>query len=186
MKSNKLAVQLVALVAMVIIVGFSYYLGHIVRSMDSIEEKLSHQAQQTQRDISQPQAGLTNGKLQRSYVPVYSHIYVKGGQAVLLESTLTVRNTDPQLGINIHSVEYFDTKGHSVQQYVEQPYQLNAMASSEYLSEKTDISGGAGANFLITWSKPEGASAPIFEAVMVGSGLGKNISFTSRGEHLPQ
>lgn len=184
MKSNKLAIQLVALVAMLIIVGFSYYLGHIVRSMDSIEEKLSHQAQQAQSVAMQSQQTISEGDLQRSYVPVYSHIYVKGGQAVLLESTLTLRNTDPQHGINIHSVEYFDTTGKSVKQYVSKPYQLAAMASSEYLSEKTDTSGGAGANFLITWSKPEGASTPIFEAVMIGSGLGKDVSFTSRGAHL--
>ena len=45
------------------------------------------------------------------YVPVYSHIYARGGKPYLLEATLSLRNTDTDLSISIVRVDYFDTGG---------------------------------------------------------------------------
>ncbi|MFC5077726.1 hypothetical protein VTH8203_02233 [Vibrio thalassae] len=173
------ASQFVSILSTILVIGLAIYLGSLVKSVDTIEEKLSHQAQQIERTSLKSTNGSTDDTY-HSYVPVYSHIYTDGGKAVLLESTLVVRNTDPSANINIHSINYYDTNGQLVREFVSQGYKLDAMSSSEYLVEKREVSGGAGANFLIQWSNPNQASAPIFEAVMIGSGHGKDISFTSR------
>ncbi|MCL9775645.1 DUF3124 domain-containing protein [Vibrio methylphosphonaticus] len=171
------ASQFVSIISVVLVLGLAIYLGNLVKSVDTIEEKLSHQAQQIERAAIAP---TSHGK-KGAYVPVYSHIYADGGKAVLLESTLVIRNTDPENTINIHSIDYYDTNGERVKQFVSEGYELNAMSSAEYLVEKREVSGGAGANFYIQWSNPNSASAPIFEAVMIGASESNNISFTSRG-----
>ena len=176
------ASQFVSIVSVILVLGLAIYLGNLVKSVDTIEEKLSHQAQQIERAAIAPTSQNTTGHgTKGAYVPVYSHIYTDGGKAVLLESTLVIRNTDPDNTINIHSIDYYDTSGKRVRQFISEGYELNAMSSAEYLVEKREVSGGAGANFYIQWSNPNSASAPIFEAVMIGAGEGNNISFTSRG-----
>lgn len=178
MRDKQNAGHFVSIISTILVIGLAIYLGTLVKSVDTIEEKLSHQAQKIER-VSLLNDEAIDG-VQRSYVPVYSHIYSDGGKAVLLETTLVIRNTDPQNAINVHRVDYYNTNGELVTQYIEKGYQLAAMSSSEYLVEKREVSGGVGANFLIEWSNPDQASQPIFEAVMIGAGHGKDISFTSR------
>lgn len=152
------------------------YLGSLIKSVDTIEEKLSHQAQQIERTT----LAASDSADRSSYVPAYSHIYTDGGKPVLLETTLVVRNTDPKQSIQIHSIDYFDTEGNLIREFLQKGYVLEPLSSSEYLVEKREVSGGVGANFIVNWSNPNDASSPIFEAVMIGSGHGKDISFTSR------
>ncbi|GAL21100.1 MULTISPECIES: DUF3124 domain-containing protein [Vibrio] len=176
MTENRNASQIVSIISTILVIGLAIYLGTLVKSVDTIEEKLSHQAQQIERvTIASNGSDATS-----AYVPAYSHIYTDGGKAVLLETTLVVRNTDPKNSINIHSIDYFDTNGNLVRQFLEEGYELSPLSSSEYLVEKRETSGGVGANFIVNWSNPNQASKPIFEAVMIGAGQGKDISFTSR------
>lgn len=179
MTENRKASQIVSTLSTVLAVGLAVYLGSLIKSVDTIEEKLSHQAQHVERTTL---AATSDAELS-SYVPAYSHIYTDGGKAVLLETTLVVRNTDPTQSIHIHSIDYFDTDGNLVRKFLEKGYVLEPLSSSEYLVEKREVSGGVGANFIVYWSNPADASQPIFEAVMIGSGHGKDISFTSRAMH---
>ncbi|MGF1751744.1 MULTISPECIES: DUF3124 domain-containing protein [Vibrio] len=176
MRSKHNASQFVSIISVILVLGLAIYLGNLVKSVDTIEEKLSHQAQQIERAAIVPTSHGAKG----AYVPVYSHIYTDGGKPVLLESTLVIRNTDPTNAINIHSIDYYNTNGEHLRQFIAEGYELNAMSSAEYLVEKREVSGGAGANFYIQWSNPNSATAPIFEAVMIGAGEGNNVSFTSR------
>jgi Protein of unknown function (DUF3124) len=120
---------------------------------------------------------------QTIYVPVYSHVYHDDGKKIFnLATTLSIRNTDLKNSIVIIFVRYYDTNGKLVRQYLEQPIQLNALTSTEFVINSTDTSGGSGAKFIVEWVAQTQASEPIVEAVMIGSGNHQGISFISPGK----
>ncbi|HPQ68822.1 MAG TPA: DUF3124 domain-containing protein [bacterium] len=118
---------------------------------------------------------------QTLYVPVYSHIYHRDDMVIDLTATLSIRNTDINRSIIIQSVKYYDTAGKLVRGYTETPLILPAMATLEFVVGETDRSGGSGANFVVEWFASEPASAPIVEAVMIGTHGQQGISFLSTG-----
>jgi hypothetical protein len=120
---------------------------------------------------------------QTVYVAIYSHIYsgVKG-RPFELAATLSIRNTDPVNPITIVSVKYYDTAGKLVKEYIDQPFQLNALASARYIIAEGDKTGGSGANFMVVWKAGNPLNPPIIEAVMIGTHSGQGISFVSRGQ----
>ncbi|MBD2040054.1 DUF3124 domain-containing protein [Microcoleus sp. FACHB-672] len=116
------------------------------------------------------------------YVPVYSHIYYEDQHKVLnLAATLSLRNTDFINPIIITSVQYYDSNGKLVKQYLEKPIQLNAMASTDFVVRRTDTTGGVGANFIVEWIAEKEVSGPVIEAVMIGAESTQGISFVSSG-----
>ena len=120
---------------------------------------------------------------QTVYVPVYSHIYHDDGKKTFnLAATLSIRNTDLANPIVITFVRYYDTNGKLVRQYLEQPIQIDALASTDFVIDTTDTSGGSGAKFLVEWIAQTEVSEPIIEAVMIGSGYHQGISFISPGK----
>ena len=123
---------------------------------------------------------------QTVYVPVYSHIYADGGKPQLLETTLSIRNLDPEVSISIKAVDYFDTGGHLVKRYLGKVLTLGPLETTSILVEKTDTRGGSGANFIIVWDSAEPVYEPLIEAVMVGLDNGKSFAFTSPGRALVQ
>lgn len=121
---------------------------------------------------------------QTVFVPVYSHIYSGGGSELLLEATLTIRNTDPDEGIVVESVRYYDTAGNQVREYLEQPIALQPLATADFLVERRDRTGGVGANFLVDWVAEAEVNEPWIEAVMVGSEGNQAIAFGRTGREL--
>ncbi|MBW4446446.1 MAG: DUF3124 domain-containing protein [Spirirestis rafaelensis WJT71-NPBG6] len=122
---------------------------------------------------------------QTIYVPVYSHIYHQDQQdqqkIFNLAATLSIRNTDLTKPIIITSVRYYDSNGKLVKQYLERPIELSAIASTDYVVNKTDTSGGLGANFIVEWVAQTEVSEPVIEAVMIGTDFQQGISFISPG-----
>lgn len=119
---------------------------------------------------------------QTIYVPVYSHIYHQDRQEIFnLAATLSIRNTDLTNPIIITSVRYYDTNGKLVKQYLEQPIQLGALASTDFYVTRNDTSGGLGANFIVEWVAQTEISAPVVEAVIIGTDFQQGISFISPG-----
>ena len=122
---------------------------------------------------------------QTIYVPVYSHIYHQDQQKeekiFNLAATLSIRNTDLTKPIIITSVRYYDSNGKLVKQYLERPIELSAIASCDFVVNKTDTSGGLGANFIVEWVAQTEVSQPIVEAVMIGTDFQQGISFISPG-----
>jgi hypothetical protein len=112
------------------------------------------------------------------YVPGYSHIYTGAGEPVLLATTLSVRNTDPEHALRIDRVRYFDGAGKVLRELADEPLTLAPMQTQSYRIEQQDASGGSGANFLVEWSAEETVNRPIIEAIMIGDG---GLSFSSRG-----
>ena len=122
---------------------------------------------------------------QTIYVPVYSHIYYRDDRRVInLATTLSIRNTDANDLIFITAVRYYDTEGALVRHYVEEPLQLGPMASTDFVVEKDDTSGGSGANFIVAWQAEQTVTAPVVEAVMVSTSMGQGISIVTEGRVL--
>lgn len=120
---------------------------------------------------------------QTIYVPVYSHIYHGDRQAILnLAATLSIRNTDSSDPIVITSVRYYDSNGKLVKQYLERAIQLTALASTDFVVNSTDMSGGSGANFIVEWVAQTKVSQPIVEAVMISTESQQGISWISPGK----
>ncbi|AUT04077.1 hypothetical protein CLI64_28910 [Nostoc sp. CENA543] len=119
---------------------------------------------------------------QTLYVPIYSHIYHDDRQQVLnLAATLSIRNTDLMNPLIITSVRYYDSNGKLVKQYLEQPIQIDALASSDFYVSRSDTTGGLGANFIVEWVAQTEISEPIVEAVMIATEFQQGISFVSSG-----
>jgi len=115
------------------------------------------------------------------YVPVYSHVYYQGGAPYSLETTLSIRNTDPAQAIYVESVEYFDTSGTLVKTHLDQTIRLAPLQTIEFLVERRDSSGGSGANFLVEWLGERQVNKPLVEAVMVGTAGTQGIGFGRSG-----
>lgn len=120
---------------------------------------------------------------QTIYVPVYSHIYHNDERKILdLSATLSIRNTDLTNPMIVTAVRYYDSDGKIIKQYLERPIQLNALASTDFFVNRTDTSGGSGANFIVEWVSQKVISEPIVEAVMIATEFQQGISFVSPGK----
>ena len=124
-------------------------------------------------------------KGQDIYVPAYSHIYHGNKETPLLLSvTLSIRNIDTNNPIKITKVDYFETEGVLVKQYISQPLLLGPLGSERYIVPQKDNTGGSGANFIVSWESDKPTNPPIIESVMIGTQSQLGISFTSRGQPL--
>lgn len=129
--------------------------------------------------ISRPAIG------QIIYVPVYSHIYYQDQQRTIdLAATLSIRNTDGDQPIQIDAVLYYDSAGNLVRSYLAEPLHLGAMASTAFVVDADDRTGGVGANFIVAWSSERQPTPPVVEAVMISAASTQGISFVSIGRVL--
>jgi hypothetical protein len=60
------------------------------------------------------------------------------------------------------------------------------MASTRYIVQESDKSGGSGANFIVRWTSGVAVSAPLIESVMISTKSSQGVSFTSRGQVLEE
>jgi hypothetical protein len=121
------------------------------------------------------------------YLPIYSHVYhgnidpKDGPNKILLSAMVSLRNTDPVHTLTITAIDYYDTAGKKIRGYLTKPMILAPMASAEQFIERVDVTGGAGANFIIVWDADPAASPPLFEAVHVHSIGSTSLSFITQG-----
>lgn len=124
--------------------------------------------------------GLSEG--QSVYVPAYTHIYVGNqGKPFLLTVTLSIRNIDPEYPIVITRVDYYETQGTLVKEYLDKPVTLKPLESLRYVIPEKEEAGGSGANFIVNWKADSPVNPPIVESVNIGTRTQQGISFTSRG-----
>ncbi|MEW6672874.1 MAG: DUF3124 domain-containing protein [Thermodesulfobacteriota bacterium] len=120
---------------------------------------------------------------QKVYVPVYSHIYSGNTEyPFYLAATVSIRNTDPNRSITILTVDYYDSDGKLLVNYLNAPLNLGKMASVRYVVKESDKGGGSGANFIVQWKADEKVNPPIIEAIMIGTQRQQGLSFSSRGQ----
>ena len=124
---------------------------------------------------------------QTVYVPVYSHIY-SGNKNLpfYLTTTLSIRNTDFHHPITVTAVDYYGSEGNLIKKYIEKPVPLKGMASTRYIVQEADKTGGSGANFVVKWTSGIAVSAPLIESVMISTKSSQGVSFTSRGQAIEE
>ena len=84
-------------------------------------------------------------KSQSVYVPIYSHIYHGDKERPFnLAVTLSIRNTDLKQEITLLSVDYFDSDGNLLRNYV-QNIKMKKLATIRYVIKSSDKRGGSGA-----------------------------------------
>ena len=169
------------LILLALLSYFGYKLGEIEERMD---DRLAYEPPVATTSGTDEQPVYTTRHARTIYVPVYSHIYARGGTPVLLETTLSIRNTDPDHSIVITSINYYDTKGNRIDEYLDGKLVLDPLESTEVLVKKHDLRGGSGANFMVAWRADDPVHLPVVQAVMIGSEGGLNVSFLSDGHPL--
>jgi hypothetical protein len=121
------------------------------------------------------------------YVPAYSAIfYGRAGLNIELAVTLAIHNTDLEHPIIIQSVRYYDTDGNLVRDYISDPVEVAPLATTGFLVEESDRSGGWGANFIVEWGAEQPVYEPIIEAIMISTRGTQGISMISPGRILSQ
>lgn len=117
-----------------------------------------------------------------TYVSIYSEIYSKSKAIRFnLTATLSLRNTSFNDTLFISAVDYYNSTGVRVKQYLDQPIKLDPMQTVEYVIGEMDKSGGTGANFIVKWSARSNQIKPIFEGVMISTNGQQGVSFVTQG-----
>jgi len=116
------------------------------------------------------------------YVPIYSSIYW-GDEAQLTDLTavMSIRNVDETRSLVVTSVEYYDSDGRLVRQYLEEPARLGPLMTADFVIARADVTGGAGANFLVKWGMEEPGPDALIQAIMLGQIGSASISFLTEG-----
>jgi Protein of unknown function (DUF3124) len=115
------------------------------------------------------------------YIPIYSDIYSRTrSYKVLLAATLSIRNTSKSDTIYLKNVDYYDSAGHLVRNYLKKPIYLHPLETVDYVIDEADEAGGSGANFLLTWGAKQELN-PVIQAVMLGSIGQQGITFVTDG-----
>lgn len=169
-------------VCVAVIVGIFVIDGRL----DSLEDRLAYRPPVVKAPSEIGEGATLSGQGQAVYVPAYSHIYTLGGKPLLLETTLSVRNTDLGQTLTISTVRYFDTDGREARNFLDAPLTLGPLATAEFLVEASDTSGGSGANFIVEWSGGPGVNPPLIETVMVGMDGTQGMAFVGEAREIDQ
>lgn len=128
-------------------------------------------------------SGLLLVKGEVVYVPVYSEIYSTDvSKKTKLTATLSIRNTNTDKEMIVSVVDYYDTHGKKIRQYIDKPIRLKALQTVNYVVEYKEAQGGTGANFIVEWAAEEDVTEPIIQAVMIGTSSSLGISFVCEGK----
>ncbi|MEZ4887990.1 MAG: DUF3124 domain-containing protein [Chitinophagales bacterium] len=116
------------------------------------------------------------------YIPIYSDIYSKTKDVKFnLTATLSIRNTSLSDTIYIEDIDYYNSHGQMIRQYIDSALFLNPMQSIEYVIEEDDKAGGTGANFIVNWAANSPDLVPMFQGVMISTHGQQGISFLTEG-----
>ena len=105
------------------------------------------------------------------YLPIYSHIYhgdldAQGRpQQTLLSAHVSIRNTNAKHALKLNYVRYYDTAGKLLKDYLQGPLMIPPLGTHELFVQQSDVSGGSGANFLMSWSAESTVNPPLVEAL---------------------
>lgn len=116
------------------------------------------------------------------YVPIYSDIYIdEQNPKNLLAATLSIRNTSYDDSLFISKIQYFNTHGDLVRNFIEKPISLPPMATVNHVIEKEDDTGGSGANFIVALNAKSSNVKPLIQAIMIGQYSNKGFAFSTDG-----
>lgn len=128
------------------------------------------------------QIPLTYTHIDSIYVPIYSDIYSRSKDSrFLLTATLSIRNTSYTDTLLISTIDYFDTQGELVRNYLDKTIFLKPMASIDYVIDEDDDTGGIGANFIVVLHNQSERVRPVIQAIMISTNGQQGIAFTTEG-----
>ncbi|NMD01343.1 MAG: DUF3124 domain-containing protein [Bacteroidales bacterium] len=117
------------------------------------------------------------------YMPVYSNMpqYIDS-QKFDMSAFVAVHNTDFNYKIRLQKVQYFDTKGKLVYDFLNGTIkELSPLESIDFYIPHSDQSG-SGANFLIEWKSDSLVTEPLVESITMNlTGL-NTIGVLSQGK----
>ena len=126
----------------------------------------------------------TFDKNQDVYVSAYSNLYyMDGANKVYYTVILSLRNISFSDTLYFTDIDYYDSDGVLLKEYLkDEVLVLHPMESVEYIVGQTDRSGGAGANFVVSYGvTPELRNKPLIEAVMSGTISHHGFAFRTPG-----
>ncbi len=134
------------------------------------------------REVERPLDKDEIGYQKTFYVPIYSDIYINASNPnELLSATLSIRNTSFSDTLFVSRIDYFNTDGELVRKFIDQQIGIPPMATINYVIEREDESGGAGANFIVDMRARSALMTPVVQSIMFGEYSNKAFSFLSEG-----
>ena len=119
---------------------------------------------------------------QTLYLPVYSNIYNgHTDKPTPLAITVSLRNIDPTNEIRVLAVDYFDSRGRLVRNYIDKPFALAPMASARYVVRDSQKTRGAGAKFIVRWESETMTNPLMAQGLMISTASQLEISFVTEG-----
>jgi len=116
------------------------------------------------------------------YIPIYSDIYSYNEQnKTLLTATLSIRNTSIRDSLFIEDIDYYDSRGNLVRNYIDKTLLLTPLQTIEYVIDNEDTAGGTGANFIVNWGANNPQIQPIFQGIMISTKGQHGLSFVTEG-----
>lgn len=119
------------------------------------------------------------------HVPIYTYIKTGNGDTHVLESIVSIRNSDPRQSIIITSARFYDGRGKLVKEYLDKSIKLAPLENRTFIVKKRNsLVGDSAANFIITWKSEVPVYEPIIDAVMFGFTEENSFTFKSIGRPL--
>lgn len=119
---------------------------------------------------------------QTIYVPAYSELYFSDANSTWeFAITLAIHNADLENPIYITSVRYHNDAGEFVRDFITDPVVLPALGTQAFVVDRSDRTGGVGANFIVEWVAETDATPPVVEAVMISAARQQGLSLISPG-----
>lgn len=117
------------------------------------------------------------------YMPVYSNIpHDSDSSKFNMSAFVAFHNTDFNNKIRLQKVQYFDTKGRLVHDFLlDQIKELSPLETIDFYIPHRD-QGGTGANFLIEWRSDSLVSEPLVESITINLVWQNTIGILSQGK----
>jgi hypothetical protein len=122
-----------------------------------------------------------------TYLPVYSQVYSKTEKQTFdLTVMVSLRNMNPETDIFLTKINYYDSGGQLIRNYLKAPVALAPMETTEIVITENDNSGSTGGNFIFDWQIKVDKDPPLFQAVMTSTKGQQGLSYITNGVHLNQ
>lgn len=121
------------------------------------------------------------------YLPIYGDIYyVDESRTFPLTTTISLRNMSPTDSVYVYSLDYYDTKGHILKEYLStsEVLPLAPLETYDMVVDSRKYKGGTGANFIVKWGRTKGEAELLVQAVMISTSRQQGLSFITEGKRI--
>ena len=117
------------------------------------------------------------------YMPIYSNIpHFMDSIEIDMSAFVAIHNTDFYHSIKLHKVEYFNSNGKLVRDFLPNKTKvLKPLETVDFYVPYQDKSG-TGANFLIEWKADSLVTEPLVESITINTKLQNTVAVLSHGK----